>query len=250
MHRLSLVLPILFLSLAASADAPKDGEALIREMHQRYDGKWYRTLTFVQKTSFPDGRSETWYEAAEMPGRLRIDVAPLDSMNTILFRNDSVYQYQRGERKVAEAMTHPLMVLGFDVYAQAPAETIRELRGLGFDLGRLREDTWQGRKAWVVGSTAADTLAREFWVDQENLLFVRLVQLAPRSGPTPGKRDVAEIHFNRYRPLGQGWIATEVAFFNNGEKVQMEEYRDIVADPELPTTLFEPGPWRAPGWVR
>ena len=117
MYRLDLLLPILLLSGAASAIAPKDGEALIREMHQRYDGKWYRTLTFVQKTSFPDGRSETWYEAAEMPGKLRIDVAPVDSMNTILFRNDSVYQYQRGERKVAEAMTHPLMVLGFDVYA-------------------------------------------------------------------------------------------------------------------------------------
>jgi hypothetical protein len=250
MHRFSLLLPFALLVAPPTVDPPTDGEALIREMHQRYDGKWYRTLTFVQKTSFPDGRSETWYEAAEMPGKLRIDVAPVDSMNTILFRNDSVYQYQRGERKVAEAMTHPLLVLGFDVYAQAPAETIRELRSLGFDLGRLREDTWQGRRSWVVGSTATDTLAREFWVDQEHLVFVRLVQLAPRQGSTPDKRDVAEIHFNRYRPLGQGWIATEVAFFNNGEKVQMEEYRDIVADPALPAGLFEPGAWRAPGWVR
>jgi len=250
MRRFSLLLPFALLATPMPVDPPSDGEALIRQMHQRYDGKWYRTLTFVQKTSYPDGRTETWYEAAEVPGKLRIDVAPLDSMNTILFRNDSVYQYQRGERKVAEAMTHPLMVLGFDVYAQAPEETIRELRALGFDLSRLREDSWQGRKAWVVGSTASDTLAREFWVDQERLLFVRLVQLAPRRGPTPGKRDIAEIHFNRYQPLGQGWIAAEVAFFNNGEKVQLEQYRDIQADPLLPEGLFEPGVWRAPGWVR
>jgi hypothetical protein len=79
---------------------------------------------------------------------------------------------------------------------------------------------------------------------------VRLVQLAPRRGPTPGKRDVAEIHCNRYQPLGEGWLAAEVAFFNNGEKVQLEQYRDIRADPVLPAGLFEPGPWRAPGWVR
>jgi hypothetical protein len=250
MHRLGLLLPFLLCVASAPTNPPEDGPALIRAMHQRYEGKWYRTLTFVQKTSFPDGRSETWYEAAELPGKLRIDVAPVDSMNTILFRNDSVYQYQRGERRIAEAMTHPLLVLGFDVYAQAPDETIRELRGLGFDLDRLREDSWQGRKAWVVGSTASDTLAREFWVDQEHLLFVRLVQLAPRPGTTPGTRDVAEIHFNRYRPLGRGWIATEVAFFNNGEKVQMEEYRDMAADPALPKDLFEPEAWRAPGWVR
>jgi hypothetical protein len=250
MHRFSLLLSFALLAARIPIDPPADGEALIRQMHQRYDGKWYRTLTFVQKTSYPDGRTETWYEAAEVPGKLRIDVAPLDSMNTVLFRNDSVYQYQRGSRKVAEAMTHPLMVLGFDVYAQAPEETIRELRALGFDLGRLREDNWQGRKAWVVGSTASDTLAREFWVDQERLLFVRLVQLAPRRGAAPGKRDIAEIHFNRYEPLGEGWIAAEVAFFNNGEKVQLEQYRDIRADPALPAGLFEPDAWRAPGWVR
>jgi hypothetical protein len=147
-------------------------------------------------------------------------------------------------------MVHPLLVLGFDVYAQAPEVTVGKLRDLGFDLSKLRADTWQGRKAWIVGSVAGDTLAREFWVDQEHLLFVRMVQLAPRGAQAPGKRTVGEIHFNRYERLGGGWIAAEVAFFNNGEKVQMEEYRDIVADPPLPAGLFEPGTWSRPGWVR
>ena len=55
-------------------------------MHDAYAGKWYKTLSFVQKTSYPDARVETWYEAAEIPGKLRIDVAPIDSMKTILFR--------------------------------------------------------------------------------------------------------------------------------------------------------------------
>jgi hypothetical protein len=246
-------LPSLCLSLLLLAPAvvnpPKDGVELIRQMHDRYDGKWYRTVTFVQKTSYPDGRTETWYEAAAVPGRLRIDVAPVDSGNTIIFRSDSVYQFQRGERRAAQPMVHPLMVLGFDVYAQPPEATIRKLQDLGFDLGKIRADSWKGRRAWVVGSVDADTLAREFWVDQENLLFVRMVQLAPRGGAEPGKRTVGEIHFNRYQPLGGGWIAAEVAFFNNGEKVQMEEYRDIVADPALPEGLFDPAAWRRPGWV-
>ena len=81
-------------------------------------------------------------------------------------------------------------------------------------------------------------------------MFVRMVQLAPRSEQAPGKRNVGEIHFNRYQPLGGGWIAAEVAFFNNGERVQMEEYGDIKADPALPAGLFDPGAWRRPGWVR
>ena len=157
MHATTLLLP-LALAAAAPMDPPRDGVELIRQMHARYDGKWYRTLSFVQKTSYPDGRVETWYEAAEVPGKLRIDVAPVDSGNTILFRNDSVYQFERGERKAAQPMTHPLMVLGFDLYAQSPETTVRQLTSLGFDLSRLRADTWQGRKAWVVGSVAADTL--------------------------------------------------------------------------------------------
>jgi len=250
MRAFSLCLPVLLLAGSAATDPPKDGVELIRQMHARYDGRWYRTVTFVQKTSYPDGRSETWYEAAEVPGKLRIDVAPVDSGNTIIFRNDSVYQFQHGQQRAAQAMTHPLMVLGFDVYAEPPETTVRKLRDLGFDLSRLRADTWQGRKAWVVGNVEADTLSREFWVDQERLLFVRMVQLAPRGAQTPGKRTVGEIHFNRYQPLGAGWIAAEVAFFNNGERVQMEEYRDIVANPSLPAGLFAPDRWGPPGRVR
>ncbi len=61
---------------------PKDGVELIGQMRERYLGKWYRTLTFVQKTTLPDGKVETWYEAAELPGKLRIDIAPLEGKNT------------------------------------------------------------------------------------------------------------------------------------------------------------------------
>src|SRR5262249_20497528 len=57
----------------AIANAPM----LLRAMHERYDGKWYRTVTFVQKTTIglPSGGTvnQTWYEAGELPGRLRID---------------------------------------------------------------------------------------------------------------------------------------------------------------------------------
>ncbi len=76
---------ILSLAVLAAAPAPpdsisppKDGLELIGQMRQRYLGKWYRTLTFVQKTTLADGKVETWYEAAELPGKLRIDIAPLD----------------------------------------------------------------------------------------------------------------------------------------------------------------------------
>ena len=85
---------LLVLATAAFLNpAPKTGEELIRDMHQKYAGKWYQTLTFKQTTTQQDGKVETWYEAARIPGYLRIDVMPLDSSKAIIFRNDSLYVF-------------------------------------------------------------------------------------------------------------------------------------------------------------
>ncbi len=237
-----------FATVSVPAGPPANGTEVLQRMYDAYAGKWYKTLTFVQKTSYPDARVETWYEAAAIPGKLRIDVAPLDSMKTILFRSDSIYQYDQGKIKLSREMIHPLMVLGFDVYAQPVSESAAKLKTLGFDLNGVREDTWQGRKCWVVGTIKPDSLSREFWVDQERLVFVRMIQSGPRKD-NPGKQDIGEIQFNKYERLGGGWIAIEVAFYHNGERVQMEEYTDVKADPVLEAGLFEPGPWKAPAWV-
>ena len=246
------LIALLSLSLAGAPVAggpPANGTEVLQRMYDAYAGKWYKTLTFVQKTSYPDARVETWYEAAEIPGKLRIDVAPLDSMKTILFRSDSIYQYEQGKITQSREMIHPLMVLGFDVYAQPVSESAAKLKALGFDLSGVREDTWQGRKSWVVGTIKPDSLSREFWVDQERLVFVRMIQSAPRKN-TPGKQNIGEIQFNKYEKLGGGWIAIEVAFYNNGERVQMEEYADVKLNPELQPGLFDPGEWKKPEWVK
>jgi hypothetical protein len=56
----ALLIPLTLLGTHA---APKSGEDLVRQMHDRYAGKWYRNLTFVQTTTSPDRPPETWYEA-------------------------------------------------------------------------------------------------------------------------------------------------------------------------------------------
>ena len=230
---------------AMPTEPPKDGVELITRMRERYLGKWYRTLTFVQKTTLADGKVETWYEAAELPGKLRIDIAPLEARNTLLFRNDSLYEFKGGKLAESRPMIHPLMVLGFDVYAQPVEATSRQLRSLGFDLAKLHEATWQGRPAYVVGAAAGDTVTRQFWIDKERLYFVRLVE--------PGKQDPSarvETLFNKYIPMGQGWLETEVRFMVNGETRMLEEYSEPKADPTLDPAIFEPGRWVPPGWVR
>ena len=230
---------------AGPTDPPKDGLELLAMMRERYLGKWYRTLTFVQKTTLGDGKVETWYEAAELPGKLRIDIAPLEGKNTLLFRNDSLYEFKGGKLTESHPMIHPLMVLGFDVYAQPVETTARQLRSLGFDLAKLHEAAWQGRPAYVVGAAAGDSVTRQFWIDKERLYFVRLVE--------PGKQNPSarvETLFNKYIPMGQGWLETEVRFMVNGETRMLEEYTAPKAGVELSSAIFEPGNWVPPGWIR
>jgi hypothetical protein len=230
---------------AAPTDLPKDGIEVITRMRERYLGKWYRTLTFVQKTTLPDGKVETWYEAAELPGKLRIDIAPLEGKNTILFRNDTLYDFKGGKLAETKPLIHPLMVLGFDVYAQPVDKTLRQLRELGFDMSKVHEAEWQGRPAYVVGAAAGDSVARQFWIDQERLYFVRMVE--------PGKKDPAarvETQFNKYIPMGQGWLETEVRFIVNGETKMLEEYTEPKASVKLDPGIFDPSRWVAPGWVQ
>lgn len=223
---------------------PRDGEALIRQMRRHYDGKWYRTLTFTQKTTLPDGRVETWHEALAAPGHLRIDIAPLDSMHTLIFRHDSLYEFKAGRRIAARALIHPLMVLGFDVYLQPDSVTIRKLRTLGYDLGRLHETTWQGRPTYVVGAVPGDSTARQFWIDKERLYFVRSLEPAPQNPAV-----TLETRFARYRPKGGGWLEHEVVFLANGTVRMREEYRDTRVGMALDSALFRTDVWSEPSWL-
>jgi hypothetical protein len=242
--RLTLLLATLLAPGTGRVPVPPTGEALIARMHQRYAGKWYRTLTFVQTTTLPDGRVETWYEALSTPGKLRIDIAPLDSMHALLFRNDSVYEIRGGKVVHAKPQIHPLMVLGFDVYAQPVAETIRKLQTLKFDLTKVHETTWEGRATYVVGAEAGDTTSPQFWIDKERLYFVRSLE------PAPNKPEVTlDTRFGAYRPMGGGWVEMEVVFRANGKVRGKEEYADPEADVTLDPALFEPAPWTPPAWI-
>jgi hypothetical protein len=214
-------------------------------MRDRYAGKWYRTLTFTQETTLPDGRIETWYEALELPGKLRIDIAPLDSGKTLLFRNDSLYVFEQKMLKASQPLVHPLMVLGFDVYQAPVKETTQKLRGLKFDLSKLHQTTWRGRPTYVVGAEPGDTTSPQFWIDVEQLYFVRSLE--------PSKKDPAVINetiFDKYLPLDGGWIETEVLFLANGKQQVKEEYSDPKANGKLDPAIFDPSSWKAPGWVK
>jgi hypothetical protein len=171
---------ILIIAPAMRAERIKTTEDLIRAMQKKYSKSWYQTATFVQKTSNIDDdgnqKVSTWYEALSVPGSLRIDFTPIREGNGILFTDRKVFSFKDGKQESSRPYVHPLMILGFDIYKLPAADVIDTLKALKFDLSILREGTWQGRPVYVIGAKAGDLHSLQFWIDQQNLYFVRLLR--------------------------------------------------------------------------
>lgn len=227
------------------------GDQLIEAMQNRYAGRWYRTLTFAQATTTiaPDGATENsiWYEALRLPSLLRIDFDPISAGNGVLIRRDTQYVVQRGNVVDRFPRTNPLLLLGFDVYFLPPAVTSDWLRRIGIDMTKIRRDEWQGRQVYVVGADGkTDLHSKQFWIDRENLIFVRLLQ--PAAADTSRTDD---IRFLRYEKIGRAWVAPLVEFYRDGRLYFKEEYRHIRIDQPLDSLLFDPDSWStARHWYR
>ena len=245
-----LILAISVLMLLTTTYAKiSNTDELIAAMQKKYGKSWYKTLTFVQQTTNfqPDGTSkvETWYEAISVPGRLRIDFAPTSDGNGILFTDGKLSVFKNGKVDTTRPFEHPLLILGFDIYRSPASEVTAKLRALKFDLSQFREDTWQGRPVYVVGAKAGDLHSPQFWIDQQNLYFVRMLRPVGPDGT-----QASETQFNKYQKLGGGWIAPEVIFMVDGKVVTTEKYSDMRADVQLDPKLFDPQFWTTVHWKK
>ncbi|NIM52483.1 MAG: outer membrane lipoprotein-sorting protein [Gemmatimonadales bacterium] len=236
--------------LAVGGDSVRAGEDIVRAMHDRYAGKWYETLALVQTVNYYDAETgaydsaRVWYESIQLPGVVRSDVAPLDAGNRFLYKDETWYDFRADTVYSAQPGPHPLLLLGFDVYVQPVEETIAKLEQFRIDVSKVREDEWQGRGVYVVGSSSADDDSRQFWVDKEHLLFVRLLLTDPSTKQT------REVRFEGYERLGGGWIATEIVFMRGDRSTMVEQYNYWTIDVEFDPSLFTDTKGTRPKWVR
>ena len=228
----------------------RDGRELLAQMHAAYEGKWYRTLTFIQKTTMqrPNTPEEvtTWYEAIEAPDRLRIDIGDPALGNGMIYTSDSTYVVRGGKLVRAVAQGNEVLAFVEAVYTQPVAETVRDVEGFGFDLSRIRTDTWEGRPVYVVGASGAqDLVSKQFWIDRERLVIVRMiVKFDPKPEAKPH-----DIEIGGYVPLAGGWLATRITIAQEGGPTQLEEYTEWKANVPLSAELFDPAKWStAPHW--
>jgi len=230
--------------------APADGHAVLARMHDAYDGRWYRTLRFVQRTTAvkPDGSRDTstWYESIKAPDLLRIDLRAPHVGNGVLYTADSLIVLRNGQVARRIGRGNPFLPLIEGVYVQPLAVTEGQLAPYGFALDRMYRGTWLNRPVYVVGAAdASDTTSPQFWVDAERLVLVRmLVAFAPNSPLVDARVD------GYVRLAGPSWLATHNEFWSGGHPEQIEDYSDWRIGEDLPDALFDPAQWTtAPHWA-
>jgi hypothetical protein len=97
----------------------------------------------------------------------------------------------------------------------------------------------------VVGALEGDVHRKQFWIDTERLVFVRLLEPAPRDSTK-----VQDVRFIKYEPAGDGWVAARVELYTGDLLTLSEDYTDIHAGVSLDDDLFAPTRWKtAKHWL-
>ena len=244
-----LSLTILTALQPLQAQEARNGEDVLRAMHDRYAKSWYQTLTFTQKSTTynPDGTTkvETWYEALSLPAKLRIDIGAPSEGNGYLMVDGTLTIFHGGKESGTRPHVNMLLVLGFDVYRQAPETTVNVVKAEGYDLEKVREETWEGQQVYVVGADKDDLQSKQFWVDKKRLLFVRLFE------PTQSdQKKIRDVRFEDYRELAGGWVAALVEVYADHKKVFSEEYSDIQSNAKLDPGTFDPKQFNSTHWEK
>ncbi|AKD04488.1 hypothetical protein POKO110462_06835 [Pontibacter korlensis] len=249
-RRRSLVLLCLsFLSCYSFAEAArpkfKTGAEVVNAMYKRWQGKWYPNFQFEQRAIFYEKgqvtKQEVWQEIYSQPGRLHIRFDGFETGNGAVFAQDSVYRFK--EHKLAGKMPqiHPLLLLSFDVYFYKPEETHAKLEQLKFDMNKVYEANWQGRKAYVIGTTdPKDDASNQFWVDKERLYVLRVL--------TNNKGTVRDVEMNNYQLIEKKWVATEIVFKTNGETTLREVYYNMSFPKSTNDGWFDPDNFSNTRW--
>src|SRR5438270_5717900 len=153
---------------------------LLKAMHDRYDGKFLKTMSFLQNntqyTSTGAEKKSQWYEHIEVPGKLRIAFLPATTKSGLVQVDDKVASFDNGIRVDFRPSINPLLLLTADVYVAPVTSISRALDSLHVDMESMRNDEWEGQPVYAVGAKAGDTTSNQMWVDRDHLRLVRFIQ--------------------------------------------------------------------------
>jgi hypothetical protein len=215
---------------------PLTGKLVLKKMHDRYAGKWYKTLFFNQTTEIYRNdslvRSETWHEHIQFPQNFRIDFGNPDSGNAVIFKNDSSVIFRNSKKIKTNYYPNDLLFLLGGMYFYPFEESVSKIASFGFDPGKFHEDVWKDKKVYVIGAEKKEDSVSQVWFDTENYNLVRMIKFE--------NKQKEEALFENHVKLNGGFSETLVYFYVNNKLVQVEKYYGLKADIRLNTQIFDP----------
>jgi len=230
-------------SRAVSAVHVTSSSGLIKAMHDRYDGKYLKTMSFLQNntayTVTGQEQKSQWYEHIEIPGKLRIAFLPASQKSGLVQIDDRVASFDNGIRVDFRPSVNPLLLLTADVYVAPVVAIMRGLDTLHVDQEIIRDAVWEGQPVYVVGAKAGDTTSNQMWVDRDNLRLVRFIQ----SQKAGDRTMLSDIHVQGYKEIGGFDVPTEFLVIRNGRPVWREQYADVRINENFPPGTFDQATW-------
>ena len=233
-----------FISLL-TLSAPKNSQELLKMMHDRYSGKWYKTFTFNQTTERYKNDSlinkSTWYEALMLPDNFRIDFGDIKDGNGVIFHKDSMYNFHKGQLMRTMVNNDDLTFLLGGMYFTPMDEVYKTISKFGYDLNKFHVDRWQDKKVYVIGADSAGEKSNQLWIDEEKMVLVRFIKYED------GHKE--EGIFSDHKKFAGGWSETKCIFYFDDKLGQVENYHDCKANEPLDPKVFDPAYFGKVHWM-
>ena len=230
-----MYIAVAIFSIASSFINPPGSIEILKKMHERYTGKWYKTFSFNQTTEMYHNdslkRSETWYENIKFPGDFRIDFGNPDSGNAVIFKNDSSYLFRKSQKASVRPDSNDLLFLLGGLYFYPFDEVTTKMKSFGYDLDKFHEDVWKGMQVYVIGAEKNEDSLNQIWIEKENFSPVRMLKYENNTKE--------EALFENHVKLDGGFTETLVYFYINDKLIQVEKYHDLKGNIEIDPKIFD-----------
>lgn len=212
---------------------------LVQAMRERYEGKWYKSLSFTQVNRYTIGGKEQkseWIENLSVPSRLRIDFLPRSQKSGLLIDNSRVRTFASGKQIDSRRLFQARPFLISDVYVLPVNVTMRRLDSLGVDTTRLRVERQEGKRYFVLGARSGDMTSTQAWFDAETLLLSRFLQTEDRAG----KKVTSDMKVTSYTDVAGFPVPEAFVTSREGVTTLREEYVKVKVNAPMPPALFDP----------